>query len=177
MSLQSNHFHTSLRPKDQHGIELQPLDLVIVSEIPTHYYADPDFAALRNYRGCYGLITYFRNEPFFYGEKDNPGWLSSDGSEVYVLTHRMGENAVYSFDFWLPTANLVKIPYNIPIMSIFSEYPWQMPDYNGPSSHDFVVRGMEQFRQIELILNTPHDELVKAHDAVAAVLMNASTKK
>jgi hypothetical protein len=177
MSLPRGHFHTSFRPRDMHGKELQPLDLVIVNEIPPHYYNDPDFAALRDYRGCYGLITYFQSEPFFYGKRDSPGWISADSSEVYVLTHRIHEDAVRSYDFWLPTVNLIKIPYNIPIMSVFSEYPWQMQDDVGPSSHDFVVRGMEQFKQIESVLTTPYTELVKAHDAAMTVLMNTSSKE
>ena len=147
-----------------------PFDLVIIGEIPQHYYADPDFETLKEYGGKYGLITYHAGEPFYYGRKEHPGWTSGDGSHIYVESKRVCDDSICSSGFWLPAITVQKIPFNSLIMNIFSEFVWQMADDEGPSCHFFVVRGMKQFALIERILNTSYEELVKAHNAAMAIL-------
>jgi hypothetical protein len=167
------HFHTSLRPTDQSGKKLQPLDLVMIGDIPAHYYDDPDFMVLKEYAGNYGILTYFLGEPFYYGRKSHPGWTDGEVESVNVLSRRVCDDAICSMDFWIPACTLKKIPYNSLIMNVFADYPWQMLDDDGPSDHHFVVRGMEQFDHIERILSAPYGDLVNAHEAA----MKALSKK
>jgi hypothetical protein len=170
------HFHTELRPVDCAGQKLCPLDLVIINDIPRELYSDEGLENLQGYIGKYGLISYFMNQPFYYGKKDHPGWVSGDGSMISVLTRKIskartdGRNVVTTWDFWLAPKNLTKIPFNSLVMNIFADYPWQMPDDDGPSDHHFIVEGMEQYAHIERVLNSPYESLVKAHDAAISAL-------
>ena len=170
------HFHTALRPPDANGNPLKPFDLVIIGDIPTYYYDEPGCESLRHYGGKYGLVTYFSdNEPFYYGRKDHPGWVSPDGSVVSILSRRVCEDSICSYDFWLSPTTLRKIPYNSIIMNVFTDLVWQMLDDEGPSDHHFIVRGMEQFEMIERILNTPYDDLARAHDAAMKFVHHKGT--
>ena len=165
------HFHTSVRPFDSKHQKLQPLDLVIIDKVPESDYQEEGFEFIKNYEGKYGLITYYTSsEPYYHDDKNHPGWVSPDGSVVCVWSHAINDRAITSWDFWLPPENLTRIPYNFLVMSIFSEFPWQMLDSDGPSSHHFVVEGMEQFAYIKRILETPYEVLVDAHNAATAVL-------
>jgi hypothetical protein len=164
------HFHTSVRPLDAKNQELRPLDLVIINEIPSFHYEEEGLEFIRNYEGKYGLLTYFLGAPHYYDDKSHPGWVSPDGSVVCVWSHAINGGAVTSWDLWIPPENLTRIPHNFLIMNLFSEFPWQMLDSDGPSDHNFVVEGMEQFAYIKRILETPYETLVDAHNAATAVL-------
>lgn len=164
------HFHTSVRPLDSKNQELRPLDLVIIDKVPECHHQEEGLEFIRNYEGKYGLITYFMGQPYYYDKKDHPGWVSSDGTVVCVWSHAIDDGVITAWDFWLPPENLTRIPYNFLIMNIFAEFPWQMRDTDGPSDHNFVVEGMEQFAQIKAIMETPYETLVDAHNAAAAVL-------
>jgi hypothetical protein len=163
------HFHTAARPLDCNGRVLKPLDLVRIKCIPSHNFTDPDFAILAEYSGCYGLVTYCMKEPWYFGRSDHPGWVSSDGAVVCVLTRRINGNRVTSWEFWLPEQSVEWLPYNSLIMDVFAEYPWEMADANGNSKH-FVIAGMEQFAHIKKVLDAPYETLVKAHAAAALFL-------
>src|SRR5436190_9028072 len=162
-----------LPPIDKKGQELKPLDLVIVGEIPEHYYSDIDpesAVVLKGYQGKYGLITYFMHEPFYYDNKNHPGWVSGDGSVVYVESHAVNAGHISTYGFWLPPSTLLKIPDNFLIMNVFSDLPWEMTDENGPGSKHFIVEGMERFHTIKRILDTPYEVLAVAHEAAVTVL-------
>lgn len=169
-------YHTDLQPKSKDGTIIKPLDLVITGEIPQHYWQDPNFTNLKNYQGCYGLVTYSEADmgtvcsPWSYGRKGHPGWVDLDGSHVNVLCRRISDNSVTSYDFWLPTISLTKIPYNSLIMNIFADYPWQMQDTEGPSSTFFIREGMEEFAHIKKIMDTPYERLVEAHDKAMDII-------
>jgi hypothetical protein len=164
------HFHTSLQPLDSAGASLQPLDLVILGQIPNHYFADPAFQSLRLYEGGYGMISYFGGQPYYFDNKNHPGWVSGDGQFVNVRARRIHKDALFSYDFWVPPKSIRKIPMNVLIMSAFADFPLQMSDDDGPGDHPFVVRGMEQFEFVKRVLHSPYEDLVKAHDAAMAVL-------
>lgn len=164
------HFHTSLRPVDSGGATLKPLDLVIIGDIPEQYWCDPGFESLRDYEGKFGLVTYHMKQPWYYGKKGVPGWVSPTGDWVNVETRKIDSNSVVCFDFILPPSSLTRIPYNSIIMSIFADYPWRMMDDEGPSDHAFVIRGMQPFAFIERVLNTPYEDLERAHQAAVQFL-------
>jgi hypothetical protein len=171
-----NLYHTDLRPLDCNGVPMKPLDLVVINEIPEHYWLDPDFATLRKYGGCYGLITYSNDggieyPPYFLGNRQHPGWVSGDGGVVNVLSHRVtDERDVATGEFWIPPTSLRKIPFNSLIMNIFVEYPWQMGEEDGPGSTFFVREGIPEYEHIKRILETPRAVLEAAHQAAMAVL-------
>lgn len=169
-------YHTDLRPKDRQGEAISPLDIVIIEEVPQHYWADPLFASLKLYSGCYGLITYAEQEageylPYYMEDKSHPGWVSGDGSVVHVLSRRTEGNAILSWDFWVPPKALRKIPYDCLVMNIFVEYPWQMRNESGPGSTLFVRDGMPEFDYLSKVMKTPYDLLVRAHDAAMGIAL------
>ncbi len=171
----SRRFHTELMPHDCNGLLLQPMDLVSIGAIPSHYWSDPEFNSLQNFSGGYGLITYYPGseiefDPYFQGDKDHPGWVSREAKLVYVLSRRIENAHVATCDFWLPPQSLKKLPFNSIIMNIFAQYPWQMREADGPGSELFVSEGMKQFDYLRAIIQTPYSELVKAHEAAMAVL-------
>ena len=160
------------RPVDMHGNLLGPLDLVILGEIPEHYYADSDprtAAVLRSYAGCYGLITFEMNERYRNNNKSHPGWVSGDSSAVYVISHAINDNHISAYDFWLSPTTLRKIPFNYLIMNVFADFPWELIEATGSTSH-FVSVGTDKYEIIKSILETPYDTLKRAHDAAAHVL-------
>ena len=161
----NKHFHTQLRPLDRNGLPLKPLDLVVIGDIPEGYWAEPETAGLKDFAGKYGLVTYLMNEPWYFGIKDCPAWVSPIGEWVNVVSRRIDVDIVHQYDFILPPSSVAKIPHNVVIEAIFADYPCQMTDDDGPSSHHFIVRGMEQFAFIERVLNTTHEDLEKAHAA------------
>jgi hypothetical protein len=168
-------YHTDCRPKDKDGNELKPLDLVIMGEVPKHYWSEPETACLKEYKGCYGLVTYYGNEgghyePFYHDNPLHPGWVSEDGGFINVLTRRIWKRAIWSSDFWMPIGQIQKIPFNSLIMNVFSEYPWYMLENDGPSSFAFIREGMPEYEYMESILSTPYEKLVEAHDAAMTVL-------
>ncbi|WP_068460021.1 hypothetical protein [Hyphomicrobium sulfonivorans] len=169
-----NYFHTDMRPPDSTGAPLKPLDIVILGEIPEHYWVDSEDQSLRNYAGCYGLVTY-RGEgpvfdPYYIENHGHPGWVSEDGRVVNVLSRRLCDNAICSAEFWMPPANLQKIPYNSLIVDLFAQYPWEMNDTTGPSSRLFITNKVQEFAYLKRILETPLDRLQRAHAAAVAVL-------
>jgi hypothetical protein len=166
------HFHTKLRPIDGRGIALKPLDLVVIKKLDWQDKEDDQFPFLRDYEGGYGLVTYFAKEPFYFGNREHPGWVSRDGKSVNVYARKISGDVITSWDFWIPAANLWRIPYNVFIMSVFAEYPIELADDEGPSSHHFLVRGMEQFRVIEQVLKTPYESLVRAHETAFETMIS-----
>jgi len=166
-------YHTNVRPKDLHGEVLQPLDLVIIGEIPDHYLSDADgeeAAILNSYAGRYGLITYYMNEPFFYDKKDHSGWVNPDGTVVYVRSHTVAGDHISSYGFWLSSKSLQKIPYNPIIMNVFADFPWEMTEDSGPGTKHFIRKGMPWFDRLKDIMETPYSELVLAGDAAMRLL-------
>lgn len=168
------HYQIGERPLDAVGAELCPLDLVIIRKVPEHYYADPEFASLEDYKGRFGLVTYSAagkaTEPYYAGRHEHPGWVDGTLSHVNVLSRRISVDEIYSYEFWVPVADLLRIPYNSLIMNIFADYPWEMLEEDGPSSHPFLVRGMPQFAHIEMVMTRPYEDLVAAHDAAIGIL-------
>lgn len=170
----SNHY-SAVQPLDHSGNRLKPLDLVIIQEVPKHYWLDPEFSSLRLYRGCYGLITYAEQEageylPYYMGNPLHPGWASGDGSAVHVLARRTDGDVIWSWDAWLPPNTLQRIPYNCILMNIFSEYPWQMREDDGPGSTLFVRKGIPEFDYLNKIMCAPYSTLLLAHEAAMNVL-------
>ena len=169
-------YHTSIRPVDGSGQELKPLDLVILGDIPEHYWSDSP--TLKEYAGAYGLVTYHPSldgvghDPFYNRNKNHPGWVNSTGEVVFVESHRIkkDEEAIYSCEFWLPSASLTRIPFNSLIMNIFVEYPWQMGDVDGPSDYMFIRSGIPEYEYIKKIMCTPYQKLVDAHNAAMALI-------
>jgi hypothetical protein len=173
-------YQTNRLPKDKFGCEIKPLDLVILGDIPEHEWSDPEFASRKHYAGCYGLVTYANRDsvayqPFFYGKKDHPGWVSGDGQFVNVLTRRIADGKVVSTNFWMPLNSLKKIPFNSFIMDIFADYPWEMMEEEGPSSFHFIRKGMLEYEHIEKVVKTPYEVLVDAHEAAVSVLNGAQS--
>jgi hypothetical protein len=172
----ANLYHTDLRPLDYNGSPMKPLDLVVINEVPKHYWEEPEVADLKKFVGLYGLITYANDgeseySPYFRGNKQHPGWVSGDGGVVNVLSHRITEeHDVMTCEFWIPPTSLRKIPFNSLIMNIFVEYPWQMGEVDGPSSTFFVREGIPEYEHIKRILETPLAVLEAAHQAAMAVL-------
>jgi hypothetical protein len=167
----NKHFHTHVRPLDRNGIAMKPLDLVIIDDIPEWYCTDRETAGLKDYAGQYGLITYFVDEPWYGGLRGYPGWVSPNGESLHVVSRRICDDWVSEFDFSLPPSSVRKIPYNVIISAIFADYPCQMTDDDGPGTHPFIIRGMEQFAFIERVLKTPYEELEKAHSAAIRFLV------
>jgi hypothetical protein len=174
----TDHFHTGLRPLDGRGEPLKPLDLVVIEAVPWHYWAEPETETLKQYAGRYGLITYYgvgpHAEPYYYGKKDHPGWVSGDGGVVNVLTRRVAGDEIASYEFWIPPSDLRKIPFNALIMNVFVEYPWQMRDTDGPSDSLFIREPLEEFSRLKTILETPLHVLQAAHDAAMSIIANAT---
>ena len=168
------HYHTQARPRDRHGVYLKPLDLVRIVSIPAHNFSDPDFGYLENYVGCYGLVTYFAKETWYFDKKDHPGWVSGDGKYACVLTRRIDGDRITSWEFWLSEGDVEKLPYNSLIMNVFADYPWQLTNDDG-SSEMFIVEGMEEFAHIRKILEAPYHCLVDAHHKAMEVLQDPST--
>lgn len=173
-------YHTELVPIDRSGQPLKPMDLVIIEEIPDYYWAesdcaDPGLYSLKLYAGCYGLVNYAEQDgveylPFFLGNKKHPGWVNGEGNVVHVHSRRSNGEEILSWDFWLPSGLVRKIPYNSIVMNIFVEYPWQMRDDDGPSCSLFIRKGMREFEYISKILQTPYDVLVHAHEAAMEII-------
>lgn len=160
-------------PRDKNGVVLRPLDIVIMGDIPEHYYADIDeesSAALKKFAGGYGLISYSGNEPFYGKGKFHPGWTNQDATVVNVLSHAINGDHVSSYEFWLPANSVERIPYNLIIMNLFSEYPWEMNEDDGPGSYRFIREGMPQFEMVRLILTSTYDDLVSAHNGAMRCL-------
>jgi hypothetical protein len=174
----TDHFHTKLRPLDSRGEPLKPLDLVIIEAVPEHYWAETGVESLKEYTGQYGLVTYYgvgpHVEPYHFGRKDHPGWVSGDGGVVNVLTRRIDGDAIASCEFWIPPSDLRKIPFNTLIMNVFVEYPWAMGDTDGPSDCLFIRAPLEEFFRIKTILDAPLHVLQSAHDAAMNVIVNAA---
>ncbi|NJO55450.1 MAG: hypothetical protein HC834_02815 [Rhodospirillales bacterium] len=84
-------YHTNITPLEKNGVALKPLDLVVVDQIPEHFWADPEFRQLKDYAGSYGLVTYYGAgtgpscSPWYFDRKGHPGWVMADGSAVNVL--------------------------------------------------------------------------------------------
>ncbi len=171
-------YHTDKRPLDKSGHELRPLDLVILGDIPWHYWIDEGSERLKRFGGCYGLVTYHPSiggcgyDPFYNRNKAHPGWTSGDAKTVYVESHRVDaeEQAVFSCGFWLPSASLTWIPFNSLIMNAFVEYPWQMNEVDGPSDYLFIRAGLPEYEYLKRIMNAPYQKLVEAHEAAMAAL-------
>lgn len=162
------------KPHDSLGLPLKPLDLIRINEIPEQWYDDPGLVDLKEFEGCYGLITFFQNHETL-GPKKRPGWRSEDCEMVHVLSRRIGETgegtrAVLTWDFWLPSRNLTRLDYNYLILCVFAEYSWELIDSNGPGSRHYVVEGTEEFREIEKILQQSYTSLCEAHRAAAKAL-------
>jgi hypothetical protein len=163
-------FHTDVRPLDCKGNKLQPLDFVIIGEIPEYYYAEEGVEALANYSGKYALVTYIDNDsPYYVKEKNWLGWINPRGNQVHVVSRRIGEGKLCEYDFWLDASTLTKIPYNYLLAAAFASYPIVLSDLD-LGNHHFVVQGMEQFERIKSILQAPYDTLVKAQNEVAKFL-------
>lgn len=173
----TDYFHTKLRPLDGRGEPLKPLDLVIIDAVPKHYWAEEGLEGLKEYAGRYGLITYYgagpTAEPYYFGKKDHPGWVSADGGVVNVATRRVAGDEIASCEFWIPPSDLRKIPFNALIMNVFVEYPWQMGDTDGPSDSLFIREPLEEFTRLKMILDTPLHVLQLAHDAAMSVIARA----
>lgn len=171
-------YHTDKRPLDKSGHELRPLDLVILGDIPRHFWSDKGSERLKRFGGCYGLVTYYPSldgviyDPFYNRNNEHPGWVSGDATIVYVWSHRVDaeEQAVFSEEFWLPAASLTWIPFNSLIMNIFVEYPWEMHEPDGPDSYRFIRSGIPEYEHLKRIMNAPYQKLVEAHDAAMAAL-------
>lgn len=174
-------FHTELAPTDKLGQPLKPMDLVIIDEIPDHYWVDsgctdPGLYSLKLYAGCYGLVSYAEQDgveylPFFLGNKKHPGWVNGEGNVVHVRSRRSNGEEILSWDFWLPTTTIRKIPYNCLVMNIFVEYPWQMRNEGGPGSTLFVRDGMPEFDYLSKVMKTPYELLVRAHDTAMGIAL------
>jgi hypothetical protein len=171
-----NFYHTDLRPLDCNGSPLKPLDLVVINEVPKHYWKEPEVAHLKKCAGNYGLITYSSEygeeiQPYILGNKRHPGWVNGDCGVVCVMAHLItDEHDVMTCEFWIPPTSLRKIPFNSLIMNIFVEYPWQMGEVDGPSSTFFVRKGIPEYEHIKRIMETPLAVLEAAHQAAMAVL-------
>lgn len=160
-------FHTEVRPLDVVGQKLQPFDFVIIDKIPEPYYADPDFASLKHYAGCYGMVTYYHDTPYYFDNKDHLGWISPDGISVCVISRRIDAAGVLlESDFWLEASTLTKVPFNYLLAAAFGSYRLYLEDSElGPE--DMIVEGVEPFEKIKAVLEAPYETLVKAHDEIA----------
>lgn len=166
------HFHTTVRPKDINGYPIVPLDLVKIIEVPENHYSEEGFEVISEYSGKYGLVKYYLDEPYYDENPDHPGWTNEDGSLVHLISHKIDTDAkcVVEWDFFLPSKNLLRIPFNYLIASIFSEFNWRLLEVDGPSDQHFVVEGMEQYKRIKQVLDTPYEVLDEAHKAAEAIL-------
>ncbi|MEZ5901202.1 MAG: hypothetical protein R3D51_17110 [Hyphomicrobiaceae bacterium] len=166
-------FYSNTVPKDRYGSVLKPMDLVILGDIPEHYWKDPEFSDLKEFSGCYGLITYFPangpdHEAFYHGDPNHPGWVSGDGDTIYVLSRRIADGFVVSYDFWMPTNHITRIPFNSLIMNIFSQLPWQIAEDGATKL--FVSKGLREFDYIEKLMGLPYERLVLAHAAAMSLI-------
>jgi hypothetical protein len=162
-------FHTDVRPLDAVGQKLQPLDFVIIDKIPEHYYIDPDFASLIKYGGCYGMVTYNHETPYYFDNKDHLGWISPDGHSVCVVSRRIETGVLLEYDFWLSASTLRKIPFNYLLAAAFVSYPLHLEDVELGPEH-LIAEGVEPFEKIKAVLETPYENLVKAHGEVAKLI-------
>ncbi|MEO0614310.1 MAG: hypothetical protein AAFY83_13460 [Pseudomonadota bacterium] len=172
-----DYYHTTIRPKARNGMLIKPLDLVVLGDIPEHYWADEGFRYLKEYAGCYGLVTYHSfgdcsYAPFYNENKDHPGWVNGEGTVLCVESKRIDrENqTVTSWQFWMPSSSLLRIPFNSLIMNIFVEYPWQMREVDGPSDYLFIRSGIPEYEHIKKIMDTPYEKLVEAHNAAMDIV-------
>jgi hypothetical protein len=167
-------YHTKIFPSDCNGHQIKPMDLVIINSVPEYYWREVGCSALQNFSGCYGLVTYYPGEgecePFYLGNKEHPGWTSSDRKLVFVLSRQIIENRVMTYNFWLDPKQLNRIPFNALIMNIFSQLPWQMQQVDGPSSELFIKEGMSEFAYLKKIMQAPYQEMVRINDEAMAKL-------
>jgi hypothetical protein len=167
-------YHTHLRPEDSEGNSLKPLDIVIIQEVPEHYWQEPDSRNLREFAGCYGLLNYAieygEGQPYHLDNPDHPGWVSRDGSVVRVVSRCLRQTEIVTCEFWLPPRNLKKIQFNSFVLNIFSEYPWQMREDDGPGSYFFLKSGLSEFEYLKKIMSTPIHVLNEAHMAAMKII-------
>lgn len=170
-------YHTLVKPVDVNGKAIKPLDLVVLGDIPEHNWSDKEFRSLKEYAGCYGLVTYHSfgdrvYEPYYNRNNDHPGWVSGDGKTVFVESRKIDaeKNTVISWGFWMPASSLTLIPYNCLIMNIFVEYPWQMQEADGPEDYLFIREGIPEFDYLKRLIVTPYQKLVEAHNAAMSIL-------
>jgi hypothetical protein len=162
-------FHTNVRPQDAFGQKLQPFDFVIIGKIPEPNYMDPDFASLKEYEGCYGMVVYSGDTPYNFGDKNHLGWISPDGQYVCVISRRVEMDTLLAWDFWLPASTLRKIPFNYPLAAAFASYRLFLED-NELGPEFMIVEGTEPFEKIKAVLQAPYNTLVKAHHEIAKLL-------
>lgn len=160
---------------DSAGRVLKPLDLVVINQVPKYYCSDSDGEWFSRFSGSYGLITYSRGsdgayEAFYSGDKTHPGWVSNSGRAVNVLARRLEADVTAAWEFWVPPEDVTRIPFNFLIMSLFTDYPWQMRDVDGPGVSHFMRAGFPEYDLLKRIVSSPYSVLVDAHRAAMEVL-------
>ncbi len=169
------------KPRDSAGVELKPLDLVIIEKFPEYQFSEPGVQYLPEDKWKYGLITYISDvehgpQRHYLGNKQHPGWCSGDGQTVYLLSHANSNlfgrgDEIWVGEFWMPTNCLRKIPFNSLIMNIFSEYPWSFSEPDDQGNEYFVREGMPEHQWIKTLLDTPYEKLCAAHEAAMRVMI------
>ena len=161
-------------PRDCEGVELQPMQLVQIREVPSYLFteflagSDSEIELARNMKsleGGYGLIV----AP---AECPDIAWCSKDKDYVFVMCrtsiHQTGSQPfVWTYEEYFPANCLRLLPTNVFLQAVFSSSPW--PATNGAS----------QFAEyVERIVGMPIADLQKYHSLfVRSILEKTDIKR
>jgi hypothetical protein len=147
-------------PRDCEGVELQPMQLVQIHEVPSYLFAE--FLAgsdgeieiarkIKSLEGGYGLIVAPAESP-------DLSWCSRDKDYVFLMCRTSireagGQPSIWAYEEYFPANCLRLLPANVFLQAVFSGSPW--PAANGES----------QFAEyVERIVGMSIAELQKYHN-------------
>jgi hypothetical protein len=159
----------SENPIDGNGVHLKPFDIVLIDEVPDHYWSDKNFFHLREYSKSFGMVSYYRHQKYYYGKKDHLGWVTPDGGHVNVRCLRVTDESIASYSFWLPCKSLTKLDFNIVILAAFADLPITL-DALDDGTEEGVLSGTEMYDNIAKILRCQYSQLREANFAAISIL-------
>src|ERR1700674_1916086 len=118
-------------PRDCEGVELKPMQLVKIREVPSYLFAE--FLAgsdgeieiarkIKSLEGGYGLIV----AP---AECPDVAWCSKDKDYVFVMCRTSIRETgnppfVWTYEEYFPANCLLLVPANVFLQAVFSSSPW-----------------------------------------------------
>jgi hypothetical protein len=152
-------------PRDSKNQILAPFDFVKVGEIPDHYWSDPNFSVLKSYGHSIGMISYYQDEYWYYGNPEHPGWVNANADVVNVRCVRVDAEQVSTYSFWLPCTSVTKLPHNVLFMALFERIQFQI-EIPGEGVADVIRPDSLHFKWLSAIASTPVDKLYEVNELI-----------